>query len=229
MVAPVSVSAPPEGFWRVARGPDPLSVRYPDPKTLLSSRTGNRFDSAGPDYGVLYFGTTLETCFGEVLARLRPSPHLIAVVQDEWHEMNFMGLGSVPAEWRQLRTAARVVASPEARFLDVEALATHQYLRSELALGLSAMGYNDLDVSILRGPDRRVTRLISEWAYNATQASDDPTPVYAGVRYLSRLSNEWECWAVFEDTDLAAEETMPITQDLPALKTIAEGFGLTVH
>lgn len=224
------MTAPAGGIWRIGRGADPLEVRHPDPRTLGSSRTGNRFDSSTNDYGVLYFASNLNGCFGETLARLRPGTHLIATIADEWRDMHFMDVGAVPADWRNRRTAISVrVMDPDAVFLDVEALRTHQHLRKELALGLAALGYDDLDVAILRGADRRVTRLVSEWAWRATKSEDDPTPVYAGIRYLSRLSNKWECWAVFDDVALDVTEKRPITLDMPELTAVAKEYGLTVH
>lgn len=229
MAGPVSVTAPVDGFWRVARGPDPLAVRFPDPRTLLSSMSGNRFDSAGNDFGVLYFATDPRGCYGEVLARLRPKPSLIALIADEWHDLNFMELGAVSAEWRQLRTASRIVVPEDARFLDVESPTTHQFLRRELALGLSALGHTDLDVSVVRGPDRRVTRLIAEWAYNHTPTEQDPTTMYAGLRYLSRVNSDWECWALFQDVDAEVVETMPVSPDDSAFREVAALFELTIH
>lgn len=52
-------------------------------------------------------------------------------------------------------------------FLDIDALATHQNLRTELALGLSSLGYHDLDIGMVRGADRGVTQMISQWTYMA--------------------------------------------------------------
>lgn len=230
IAGPATVKAPASGIWRIGRGDNPLQVRRPDPRTLGGSRTGNRFDSSTADYGVLYFSTTLEGCFGETLARLRPGTHLMAIIADEWHEMDFMEVGAVPADWRNRRSGVRVrLNDPDALFVDVEALQTHQHLRAELALGLASLGYDDLDVALLRGPDRRVTRLVSEWAWRQTPSPDDPTPVYAGIRYLSRLSNNWECWAVFDDAEFDVCETRPIRRDMPSLKVVAESYGLTVH
>ena len=104
---------------------------------------------------------------------------------------------------------------------------THQFLRKELALGLSALGLNDLDVAAVRGPDRRVTRLIADWAY---MADDGGQPLYAGIRYESRIRSDWEGWALFDDEDLELEvlETLPVTADIPALQVVAHLFGLRV-
>jgi hypothetical protein len=92
---------------------------------------------------------------------------MLALVKDEWEERGFMAVGSVAADWRQRRTAIHIRLPEDLVFLDVESPITHNFLRTELALGLSAMGLSDLDVSTVRGPDRRATQMISEWAYLA--------------------------------------------------------------
>ncbi len=226
MATPASLLAPKEGVWRIGRGAEPLTVRWGESETLEGTRSGNRFDTG--KFGVLYFASTLEACFGETLARFRPSPKLIALIADEWHELGFMKVGAVPADWRFRRTAVKVLLPENLPYLDVESPETHQYLRSTLALGLSSLGYDDLDVATVRGKDRRVTRLISEWAYRATVGEDDSTPMYAGLRYLSRLHNAWECWAVFHDIDLKVVDTRPINLEMPELKAVAKLFELQV-
>lgn len=179
------------------------------------------------NYGVLYLGTDLQTCFGETLARLRPSLPLIAIVQDEWADRGFMPVGTIPADWRHRRSAVHVQLPAGLRFVDVESPVTHQFLRAELAVGLSTLGITDLDVPTIRGPDRRVTQLISEWAYMATEGDE---PRYAGIRYESRVRSGWECWALFDDEDLPVSivETIPIAAELPALAEVARLFELRI-
>lgn len=227
MTAQPATVAAPATLWRIGRGDAPLAVRRPVADDGTNPRSGNRFDSSTGDFGVLYFGTTLDACFGETLARLRPSIEVIAQVREEWEQLGFMAVGAVPADWRTRRTAVsvRLDADPFP-FLDVEHPETHTFLRRELALGLSALGYQDLDVSVLRGPDRRVTRLVAEWAFR--QSGEHGEPLYAGIRYLSRVCSDWECWAVFDDVDLVPLETKPITLDMPALQRVAAAFELQV-
>lgn len=50
----------------------------PDAMSLAATTAGDRFDSPAGDYAVSYFGSTLEACFGETMARFRPSPVLLA-------------------------------------------------------------------------------------------------------------------------------------------------------
>lgn len=221
--------APPDGIWRVGRGDTPHLPRRPADGTVGD----NRFDSQDGTFNVLYFASTLEGCFGETLARFRPAPHLRALLQADWRDNGFMEVGAIPADWRFHRTAVRVVeAQAQAQaplpFLDLDAVETLQFLRYELALGLGSLGVHDMDTSVVRSGDRRVTRLISSWSYNATDPVTDE-PRYAGIRYASRLNSEWECWAVFDRVSLLPLEFIPITPEMPSLQTVARLFDLRVH
>ncbi|CCG05718.1 RES family NAD+ phosphorylase [Blastococcus saxobsidens] len=225
MVEPASVFAPPDGIWRVGRGDAPHLPRRPADGTAGD----NRFDSQDGTFNVLYFATTLDGCFGETLARFRPAPHLRTLLQADWRTNGFMEVGAIPADWRFHRTAVRVVeAQAPLPFLDIDAVETLQFLRYELALGLGSLGVHDLDTSVVRGGDRRITRLISSWTYNATDPETGESS-YAGIRYASRLNSQWECWAVFDRVPLLPLEFIPITPDMPSLRTIAQLFDLRVH
>jgi hypothetical protein len=228
------VEPPRSGVWRVGRSPDPLALSDPLPPSDLDKPfTGNRFDSPTGAYRVLYFATQLEGCYGETLARFRPDTSLLALLQDEWQERGWMNLGDVPAAWRQRRLAVNVEFLTSGRFehgvkfLDVEAAATRELLKRELAGVLAYWGHADLDVATVRGGDRRVTRIISQWAYD--QAEDDGTPRYAGVRYISRLDSAWECWAVFEDVEVKEITRQSVLETDAALRRVADLYGLTVY
>jgi len=220
---PAVVTAPETGLWRIARGANPLAVPVGGPGPARA----NRFDPLTMDYGVLYFGSDLEACFGETLARFRPSLSMLSLVKEEWEGLGFMALGSIAADWRQRRSAVHVRLPRDLVFLDVESPVTHQFLRKKLALGLSTLGLSDLDVPAVRGADRRVTQMISEWAYMET---DGDRPRYGGIRYESRIRSGWECWALFDDDELAIDvvETLTIMPDMPGLVSVAELFDLQV-
>lgn len=222
-----TVRPPSSGVWRVGRSPDPFQLRPLSTEDLDQSELGSRFDSPDGSYGVLYFARTLEACFGETLARFRPDLELLALVSDEWKEMGFMEPGAVPREWRERRLAVRVRLITPLTFIDVEDAGTIELLRRELATELLDLGYKDLDLSTVRGSDRRVTRLVSQWAFSQTE--DDDRFLYGGIRYLSRLDSKWECWAVFQDVDIEELVRQPIfSQDTP-LRRVAKLYGLTVH
>jgi hypothetical protein len=202
----------------------------------LKPNTGNRFDSPTGSFGVRYFATSLDGCYGETLARFRPDLELAAVVGDEWREMGVMDIGDIPADWRQQRSAVHVRLPPGGdnakfsrgvQFLDVESLETREALREHLAPLLALWGYHDFDISDVRGRDRRITRYIGQWAYEQFDA--DERPLYAGVRYLSRLNSDWECWAIFDNVEIEELARRPILPQDDALQRIARSYGLKVY
>jgi hypothetical protein len=143
-----------------------------------------------------------------------------------------MGIGQVPADWRHQRVLLRAEAQgtsarPNLRFLDVEARKTREHLRLELAQILAYYGLGELDIPTVRGADRRITRWIAKWAYEARDL--DGSRAFAGIRYLSRLDTSWECWAVFDEAEVVELERSPITRQRPDLRAIARAYGITVH
>lgn len=211
----------------MGRSPDPISFANPLPADLLDdARLGNRFDSPTQTYRVSYFSSTIEGCYGETLARFRPDPTLAAFARED----GFMDVGEVPADWRLRRLAVRATVqnaqASHTHFLDVESLSTRAVLRKELGQLLAYYDHEDLDVATVRGADRRITRWIGKWAYD--QRDDDGLPVFAGVRYLSRLNSDWECWAVFEHAQIEEVERKPILRTDAGLANIARLYDLTV-
>lgn len=221
---PKLVSPPQAGLWRVGRSDDPLRPSVIDTGDV-GHQAGNRFDVA--DLGVCYFATRLEGCFAETLARFRPTAAMLSLLSDdpEWTGDRFMAPGNVPADWRYRRVAVRVVSHRPYAFVDVEDPQTHEFLTRELASQLAAIGVERLDVPTVRGKDRRVTRLLAQWA---SQPDPEIPERYAGIRYISRLG-DWECWAVFEGVPLTEVERQPIFTSTSQLVNIANLFGLTVH
>jgi hypothetical protein len=229
-----AVAAPDEGVWRGGRPPDPPPASPPLPPSQLDQpTTGNRFDSPTGAYRALYFATTLDGCFGETLARFRPDPTIRALVRAEWAELGFMNVGDVPADWRQRRIAVHATFPTQdafahgVQFLDVESLETREALREEMASLLAFYNLKDLDVATVRGGDRRITRYIGQWAYD--QRTEDGLARFAGVRYLSRLNTDWECWAVFDDVPIVELNRKPILPTDEALLRIAKSYSLTTH
>lgn len=222
------VKPPGAGVWRVGRAPDPIN--FPDPPKaddLDYPKAGNRFDSPTENFSVCYFATDLTACFGETLSRFRPNPALAEAAEED----DFMRIGEVPADWRNQRIAVQASFVPNKvlstiRFLDVEALKTRRELERELAPLLAYYGYSELDVPTVRGGDRRITRWIGKWAFDLRD--EDGTPVFAGIRYLSRLNTEWECWAVFHDVGIGEISRQPIERGNTSLTAVAREFGLTV-
>ena len=158
---------------------------------------------------------------------------MMALIGDDWSDGGFMRVGDVPADWRQRRLAVHVTFPAQdafargVQFLDVEALESREQLRVELGPVLAFYGFTDLDVATVRGGDRRITRWIGQWAYD--QRNADGSTRFAGIRYLSRLNTEWECWAVFDDVPIVEINRRPILRTDEALLRIAKSYGLTAH
>lgn len=87
-------------------------------------------------------------------------------------EKEFMVCGGVPQDWRLQRTVAKSWRALRLPLVDVEAAETQALMSEQLASELVALGYSeDLDTSDLTNRERRLSRLIAEWAY--TQIDED--------------------------------------------------------
>lgn len=105
---------------------------------------------------------------------------------------------------------------------------TLAFLSDELAPQLVALGYDEnLDLSLLRNADRRLSRAISLWAYAAEDSEGQFR--YGGIRYTSRLGEEWENWAIFDGVDYFETSRRPIHEKDPDLLAVARILGLTIH
>jgi hypothetical protein len=218
-----------EGLWRVARG-DPFALREPSPPLLASlehpdSGIGNRFDSALGDFRVWYFATLLEGCYGETLAPLRPDPAVRSAI-DDGDDDCLMPLGEIAADWRQRRIAVRATFPENRPFLDVEAAGTRERLRDDLPWLLSKLGLDEIDVGAIRSKDRRLTRWIAQWAWQMRNTVGPPN--FGGIRFLSRLNTDWECWAVFEDVLPEEKERKSVLRQDEALRNVADLYGLEI-
>jgi hypothetical protein len=221
MAAEPAAVEPPGLIWRVARSDDPLAMSEITAADFRLKRAGNRFDTTAG--GVLYGATQLLGCYIETLARFRPSAKIRAAVKDE---PGFMLCGGVPSDWRTRRVKVSIRLPDALPFLDVESPRTHEYLTTELALELAALKVPVLDVGMVRGPDRRITRAIATWAFNVGIHDDGSgTPLYSGIRYVSRLDQQ-ECWAVFEGTPIEEVSRSTVSLSDDALQEAADMFGL---
>jgi hypothetical protein len=112
---PSLVSYPLQGAYRVARRDAPLELSWISAADVQMP-SGNRYDVAGG--GVPYCAKTLEACYAETLAGLRPSPSLIARLGA--HEDGRMNLGTVPVDRRMRLVRLRVLCDEPLPFIDVE-------------------------------------------------------------------------------------------------------------
>lgn len=218
---PVVVDIPPN-VYRVCRAKDPLRFSRISPEDNELDTAGNRFDVPGG--GVLYAATGAAACYGETLARMRPTPKIRDLLKGE---TGFMVAGGVPQDWRLQRVLATIETADALPFLDVEAADTATFLSEQLAPQLAALGYTDnLDVAAIRGPNRLISRAIARYAYTASNELGEL--LYGGVRYLSRLDTAWECWAIFEGTSLEVGAQAAIEAHDPHLLKLAAKWDLRI-
>lgn len=213
---------PPPLMWRVERTSPPLRLARMAP---LDARleTGNRFDIVG--VGVLYAATEPVGAFAESLAGFRPSSSLLAKMAQHESDSGQAAAGEVARSWRLGRRLRSLRLNDPLPFIDVDDPTTHTFLTRKMAEQLSALGVSNLDVSTVRGPSRVLTRAMAAWAF---AQEDRDEPVYGGIRYGSRLGN-YECWSIFEGTEIELVEELTIDQFSPGLANIESAFGLKIQ
>ncbi|WP_443067024.1 RES family NAD+ phosphorylase [Streptomyces sp. NBC_01261] len=220
----LQLAQPNQRLSRVAWTNHPLRPSRGDPNKLALADAGNRFDSPVADFGVLYCGTGLQCCFGEILADFRPSPKVLALTAGD---RRFKAAGTVPQGWREDHVSLQIEITDIRPFVDVEAGETHAILTPELASVLVDLGIGHLNVASVRGPDRRLTRALAQWVHDQRDAAGKG--LYAGIRYLSKHDTQWECWAVFDDASYTMHSQDNIARDDAALQAVADRFGLLVY
>ena len=252
------VSAPVLPIYRVVpRIYDPFE---PKPWELADEdgTLGDRFDDPGGRPGravvipllqrfrVIYCATKPSGAFGETVARVRPKlteiPGFAEIEADEdypepldayLHGLRdplFPDRGILSASWRLERQLYQTRLDRAMLFVDICSPTTIETLRRELAAVALRLGLSDIDFSTVIGPMREFTQECSRCIYE--QTDDLGRPIFAGIRYKSRLNAEWECWAIFHDRmegrhSPGFPET--ITPDHPALCEVAAQYHLSIE
>jgi hypothetical protein len=86
-------------------------------------------------------------------------------------------------------------------------------------------GFDDLDAGELRRrAPRAFTQAISRYVF--VHARDETGSPVAGVRYLSRLGDDYVNWAIFETAPPSDMRSEPIAPDDPDLEAVFTRFGL---
>lgn len=177
-----------------------------------------------PGGGVLYAASKAEGCFAETLARLRPSPAMSRLNFSE--DPHHMPPGSIARDWRLQRRKYELQLIDPLPFVDVENRDTRSWMSRRMGVDLERFDIDAIDVDDIRGKDRLLTREVARRIYTATD--DDGEPLYSGVRYMSRLG-DYECWAIFDGTEVETYATHSIEHGDPDLQRIAQEYGLTLH
>lgn len=229
MTGPHLVDYPRTGTWRLGRAPDPYGWRHPDPVDTRNSGAGNRFDSFHGNFGVIYCATTPQACYAETLARFRPQHNLADIVREEWEQQGRMDVGSISADWRNSRILVRLGLAGPLPFVDIAHSETLDAFRDEprLVSWLESFGIASADLGNVVGSDRRVTRVMSQWLAESTD--EDGHHLFGGIRYTSRLGSDFECWAIFQGSDIVEIERRSVKHDDPDMGAVAQRYNLVMH
>jgi hypothetical protein len=219
-MTPRLVAAHPGGtLYRVARRPDawawPIWTYAGEDGTF-----GNRFDDPLGEYRVLYASSQRVGAFLETLARYRTDPALVAeyaqiAIEPEDEELYpTIPPGIVPSDWRSSRMLGR--ARHDGQFADIGQSESLAHLRNALAARVVHYGIDDMDAAaIRRHAPREFTQDISRYVFEHG-TTDEGQPLL-GIRYLSRLGDEIENWAMFEGSEPYDAFSEDIPRDDPDL------------
>jgi len=205
----------------LARRPDPWA--WPDWAYAGEDGTfGNRYDDPASEFRVLYASSDRLTCFLETLARFRPDPHVEAIeIASDPRDAEFPTLppGHVPAQWTAKRAIGAITV--DWVFADIGTRRSLAHLRQELAYQVVRHGVDDLDGAAIRASvPRAFTQEVSRHVYEHADV--------AGLRYLSRLGDDGENWAIHEPAPIPAARVVDVEPDDPDLRVAVELFRLTL-
>lgn len=176
---------------RVGRLPDPLAF-----VPLAVHTWAGRFDDPHRLWRTLYAAEDEYGAWVEVLGRFRGhtgTSELAAAVEPEATDREPAPAGTVALSWIGERGVAR--AEVRARVVDLGSDVTLRWLdlRAPLRGLLMERGIRDLDLSMVAGPDRRVTQAVAR-EFRASADADV-------LRYPSRYGGPSVCFAIFEPID----------------------------
>lgn len=226
--------APPD--WQYAGEDGTFGNRFDDPRAIQGAAPADRFRT-------IYCATQRAGAFGETLARLRLSlpllSHLETIEDDEPIEESLIGAvdpndihrGLIAADWRHHRHVGHTYLDPSLRFVDIAAGESMQHLREPLASVALEFGVSEIDLSSITSQQRRFTQACAQYIH--AQVDEQGRPALAGIRYMSRLNTEWECWVIFDDRiEHAPSFPAPPESILPDdldLEAVAHLFHLTIE
>ena len=231
------VAAPFRGIYRVAKGLDPFAFRPPRSALPVQDQPvldGNRWDDPLGRFASLYCATTAEAAYGETIARYREKNGLIDRIAaflsgDPDLDYDFeLEPGRVPSDYFADRNLGHVAVDPDVRFVDVDHPHSHAAATSVLRPLLRQHDLRTVDRGVMFNADRRLTRPIARYYWTLAQSPDHRE--WAGLRYESRLSAGWECWALWEPSPirLHASEVHAVTRSDPDLRAAAARLRLTL-
>jgi RES domain len=232
---PSLVLPPPGGLVRIGAVPWPF--HWPEPRVLAQhgpapDLSGSRFDAPRGEYRTLYFASDVTGALVEVLARFRQVPDLAQRLSDDGFDTPPdpehdppIAFGAVVADYLTNRCAGSVHVDDQARFIDVDDPATHNFLH--LLAGqplLDRFGLDRIDRGSFLSRDRALTRHLALELY--THAHDRA----AGLRYPSALDPTVTCYAVWDHADelLSGHDVDPLDVTQQTVRDAAARLRLTL-
>jgi hypothetical protein len=203
MIPSLAVARPGGFLYRLGRDPDAWA--WPRWEYAGEDGTfGNRYDDPRGEYRVLYACSQRIGAFIETLARYRVDPVIVAaydelvVDPDDADAFPTIPPGVVPSRWCETRKIG--TARHSGPFADVGQSSSLAHLRVALAGRLVHYGFDDLDAGdVRRRVPRALTQELSRYVFEHGVTEDGEALL--GIRYLSRLGDELENWAIFEGSE----------------------------
>lgn len=185
----------------------------------------NRFDDPRGTFRVIYCASEPAGSYGETLARYRRSPTLLALMRavnddDESFDEAVDGFvdpadearGVIPFDWRFKRQIGATILDHRLVFADIVHPETIAHLRTVTAPVVSSLGLKDFDLSTIFSSERIITQECAGYIHGIRD--DIGEPIFAGIKYPSRLNESWTCWAIFDDRLIHRQQFLETTIDL---------------
>ncbi len=222
--------APAGVVHRLGRRPDPWA--WPDWAFATDDATfGSRYDDPLGAYRVLYASTQRLGVFLETLARFRPDPAVVAALAEIAPDPGepsdaTLPAGTVPRRWLADRAVGR--GRLMGSYCEIAHSDSLAWLRTAMAARLVHYGLADLDAASVRlSVPRRFTQEIGRRIYELADERGERR--FAGLRYLSRLGDEIENWAIFEPAEILDQGTEALEEGDPDFAEALERLGLTLR
>ncbi len=242
------VPPPSSEVFRVARDPWVAPDWAYATNVVLPKTFGGRFDDPSGRWGiaeterfrVFYCATQRMGAFAETTSHFKVKlPELMQRIRnyvtdsDEDEDLTSYTQGVLEKAYLDKKKIGSTVLHQNLQFIDLEHSETLRTLNGVPRLMQSALrlGLDEIDRRVLVEPEKylRLSQEIAYWAYHQRDTNDNPV---AGVRYLSRVGGEWECWGAF-DTHVRGQHTPGLTHSIdpadPDIVEIARRFSLNIE
>lgn len=228
--------------YRVGKNEYPVLSAVSRDAATESCNGWNRYDVPGQTF---YIAETRGCAYAEVLSDFKRAngasdpiaedaaflgmtlEEYVEEVAREWSELDFMGLGAIPAGWRYDRGMIPVVM-PDGWLIDIEHPDSISAIERMMDSELAEFGVRQLTTATLRGEDRAVTTAIATRLHSVIL---DTGSRPFGVHFGSKHGAGW-CKALWLDHPDASNvltlspEPILVTDD--ALRTAADRFRIRV-